>query len=77
MNPFLMQTQTFLNGSRDIDDATPGKEKRVRSGPGGVTSFEDKRGNVHYNIPNNDTKIIGRDLVENVKGNHVLTVEGD
>ena len=49
----------------------------LRSGPGGVTSFEDKRGNVHYNIPNNDTKIIGRDLVENVKGNHVLTVEGD
>ena len=77
MNPFLMQTATFLNGARDIDDATPGKEKRVRSGPGGVTSFEDKRGNVHYNIPNNDTKIIGRDLVENVKGNHVLTVEGD
>ena len=77
MNPFLMQAQTFLNGSRDIDDATPGKEKRVRSGPGGVTTFEDKRGNTHTNVPNNNTNIIGRDLVQNVKGNMVHTIEGD
>jgi hypothetical protein len=77
MNPFLQQTQMFLNGARDIDDATPGKEKRVRSGPGGVTSFEDKRGNKHTNVPNNETAIYGRDLVQNVKNNLVHTVEGD
>ena len=77
MNPFLQQTQMFLNGARDIDDATPGKEKRVRSGPGGVTSFEDKRGNKHVNVPNNETAIYGRDLVQNVKNNLVHTVEGD
>ena len=77
MNPFLMQTQQFLNGARDIDDATPGKEKRVRSGPGGVTTFEDKRGNTHKNVPNNETAIYGRDLVQNVKNNLVHTIEGD
>ena len=77
MNPFLMQTQQFLNGARDIDDATPGKEKRVRSGPGGVTTFEDKRGNQHKNVPNNETAIYGRDLVQNVKNNLVHTIEGD
>ena len=77
MNPFLMQTQQFLNGARDIDDATPGKEKRVRSGPGGVTTFEDKRGNQHKNVPNNETAIYGRDKVENVKNNLVHTIEGD
>ena len=77
MNPFLMETKMFLNGAREIDDATPGKEKRIRSGPGGVTTFEDKQGNVHKNVPSNETAIFGRDLIQNVKNNLVHTIEGD
>ena len=77
LNPYVMETKLFLNGARDIDDATPGKEKRIRSGPGGVTSFQDKLGNEHQNIPGNETQIIGRDLIHNVKNNHVHTIEGD
>ena len=76
-NPYLMQVSTHLNGARIINDATKGKEKRVISGPGGVSSFEDAFGNVHYNIPNNETKIIAKDKCENIKGNYCLTVEGD
>ena len=66
-----------LSGTRIIDDATPKKEKRVVTGPGGVSSFEDKFGNIHRNIPNNETKIIAKDKCENIKGNYCLTVEGD
>lgn len=77
LNPYVMETKMFLNGAREIDDATPGKEKRIRSGPGGVTSFQDKQGNEHVNVPGNETQIIGRDLVQNVKNNLVHTVEGD
>lgn len=77
LNPYVMETKIFLNGSRDIDDATPGKEKRIRSGPGGVTTFEDKIGNQHKNVPGNETAIFGRDLVQNVKNNLVHTIEGD
>ena len=77
INSYMMETKLFLNGSRDIDDATPGKEKRIRSGPGGVTSFQDKQGNEHLNVPGNETQIIGRDLIHNVKNNHVHTIEGD
>ena len=47
------------------------------SGPGGVSTFEDKFGNRHSNVPNNDTKIIAKDKCEIVKGNYALTVEGD
>ena len=77
VNPFLAETKTALNGTREINDSTPGKEKRVISGPGAVTTFEDKLGNIHKNTPNNDTKIIGRDYCVNVKNNHVMTIEGD
>ena len=76
-NPYLMQVSTHLNGARIINDATKGKEKRVISGPGGVSSFEDAFGNVHWNVPNNETKIIAKDKCENIKGNYCLTVEGD
>ena len=77
VQPELMQVYGGLNGTRIIDDATPGKEKRMVSGPGGVSSFEDKFGNRHTNVPNNDTKIIAKDKCEIVKGNYALTVEGD
>merc|ERR1712138_31926 len=72
-----MQTETSLNGSKIINDATPGKEKRIVSGPGGVSSFEDSWGNRHTNVPNNETKIIAKDKCETIKGNYTLTVEGD
>ena len=77
VQPELMQVYGALNGTRIIDDATPGKEKRMVSGPGGVSTFEDKFGNRHSNVPNNDTKIIAKDKCEIVKGNYALTVEGD
>ena len=77
INPYMMEVQTFLNGAKKIFDATPGKEKAIESGPGGQTDFQDSFGNKHTNIPNNDTKIIGRDKCETIKGNYVLTVEGD
>lgn len=77
INPYLMQTQTFLNGSKKIFDATPGVEKTIEMGPGGVTTFQDSYGNEHKNVPNNETKIIARDKCETIKGNYVLTVEGD
>ena len=76
-NPYLMQVTSHLSGTRIIDDATDGKIKRVVSGPGGVSSFEDKWGNRHTNVPNNETKIIAKDKCENIKGNYCLTVEGD
>ena len=77
INPFLAEVKMYLNGTREINDATPGKEKRIVSGPGAVTSFEDKRGNTHTNVPNNETKIVGRDMCVNVKNNLVHTIEGD
>ena len=76
-NPYLQQTYSALNGTRIIDDATKGKEKRMVTGPGGVSTFEDKFGNRHTNVPNNDTKICARDECKTVKGNHAMTVEGD
>ena len=77
INTDLMEVQTFLNGSKKINDATPGVEKQIEQGPGGVTDFQDAHGNVHKNVPNNETKITGRDKCETIKGNYVLTVEGD
>ena len=77
INPYLMQAQTFLNGAKEINDATPGKEKRIISGPGGVSTFEDGFGNIHENVPNNRTAIIAKDLAQTIKGNYALTVEGD
>lgn len=77
LNPYLMEAQTFMNGAKIINDATPGKEKQIKSGPGGVSTFEDSFGNKHTNVPNNETKIISRDKCETIKGNYVLTVEGD
>ena len=73
----LMEVTTFLDGSKIIHDANPGKIKSIFSGPGGVSTFEDEYGNRHLNVPNNETTIIGRDLAQTVKGNYVLTVEGD
>ena len=77
VKPELMQVYSGLNGTRIIDDATPNKEKRIVTGPGGCSTFEDKFGNRHTNVPNNDTKIIAKDKCENIKGNYALTVEGD
>tara|TARA_A100001388_G_scaffold77753_1_gene55609 strand:+ start:13986 stop:16583 length:2598 start_codon:yes stop_codon:yes gene_type:complete len=77
IDPYRQTTQTFLNGTSIIEDATPKKEKRIVSGPGGVSTIEDKLGNVHKNVPNNDTRIIAKDSCETVKGNKTLTVEGD
>jgi hypothetical protein len=77
MNVLLAQTETFLNGAKIINDATPGLEKQIKQGPGGVTNFQDSFGNEHKNVPNNETKIIGKDKCETIKGNYVLTVEGD
>ena len=77
IDPYLMQTYSALNGTRIIDDATPGIEKRMNTGPGGASIFEDKFGNRHSNIPSNDTAIIGGDKCQTVKGNYALTVEGD
>ena len=76
-NPYLMQVSTHLNGTRIINDATKGKEKRMITGPGGVSTFEDAFGDIHYNVPNNETKIIAKDKCETIKGNYCLTVEGD
>tara|TARA_B100000700_G_scaffold326544_1_gene438407 strand:+ start:2447 stop:5197 length:2751 start_codon:yes stop_codon:yes gene_type:complete len=76
-NPYLMQVSSHLNGTRIIDDATPKKEKRVVVGPGGVSTFEDKFGNRHTNVPNNDTKIISRDKCEVIEKNYALTVQED
>jgi hypothetical protein len=77
MNQLLAQTETFLNGAKVINDATPGVEKQIHQGPGGVTTFQDSFGNEHKNVPNNETKIIAKDKCETIKGNYVLTVEGD
>ena len=77
INPYLQETVQHLNGAKEINDATPGKEKKIVSGPGGVSSFQDAYGNEHVNVPNNQTKIIAKDKCETIKGNYVLTVEGD
>ena len=73
----LMEVVTHLNGAKDINDATPGVEKQIKQGPGGVSTFQDAHGNEHKNVPNNETKIIAKDKCETIKGNYVLTVEGD
>ena len=77
INTELMEVVTHLNGAKDINDATPGIEKQIKQGPGGVCTFQDAHGNEHKNVPNNETKIIARDKCETIKGNYVLTVEGD
>ena len=77
INVNLMEVVTQLNGAKVINDATPGIEKQITQGPGGVTSFQDGHGNEHKNIPNNETKIVAKDKCETIKGNYVLTVEGD
>ena len=77
VNPYLMQTYSALNGTRIIDDATPDKEKRMVTGPGGVSSFEDKFGNRHTNVPNCETKIVAKDKCENIQKNYAMTIDGD
>ncbi len=77
LNPYVMDVSQSLNGSKIIDDATPGKEKRINQGPGGVTVIEDSRGNAHTNVPGNETKIIARDDCKTVKGNKTMIIEGD
>lgn len=77
INTNLMEVVTHLNGAKTINDATPGIEKQITQGPGGVTDFQDAHGNTHKNVPNNETKIVAKDKCETIKGNYVLTVEGD
>ena len=77
INTNLMEVVTQLNGAKVINDATPGIEKQITQGPGGVTDFQDAYGNTHKNVPNNETKIVAKDKCETIKGNYVLTVEGD
>lgn len=77
MDPNLMKISSHLNGAWELHDSTKGKVKKVVSGPGAVTTFEDEKGNVHKNVPRNDTRIIGKDSCELVKGHKVLTIEGD
>lgn len=77
MDPNLMNITSHLNGAWTLNDSTEGKVKRVDQGPGGVTIFEDGKGNIHWNIPNNETKIIGKDSCETTKGHKVVTIEGD
>tara|TARA_A200000159_G_scaffold145999_1_gene152008 strand:- start:5563 stop:8286 length:2724 start_codon:yes stop_codon:yes gene_type:complete len=77
INTNLMEVVTQLNGAKTINDATPGIEKQITQGPGGVTDFQDAHGNTHKNVPNNETKIVAKDKCETIKGNYVLTVEGD
>ena len=77
VNPYLMQTYSALNGTRIIDDATPNKEKRMVTGPGGVSTFEDKFGNRHTNVPNCETKIVAKDKCENIQQNYAMTIDGD
>jgi len=77
VNPYLMQTYSALNGTRIIDDATPNKEKRMVTGPGGVSTFEDKFGNRHTNVPNCETKIVAKDKCENIQKNYAMTIDGD
>lgn len=73
----LLKVTSNLDGSWELHDATKGKVKKVVQGPGAVTTFEDDRGNIHKNVPGNDTRIIGRDSCELVKNHKVVTVEGD
>ena len=77
IDPTLMAVQGWLNGTKHIEDATPGKFKSIVQGPGGVTKFQDSYGNEHTNVPNNETKIIARDQCTDVKGNKCVTIEGD
>jgi hypothetical protein len=77
INTNLMEVVSHLNGAKVINDATPGIEKQITQGPGGVTDFQDAHGNTHKNVPNNETKIVAKDKCETIKGNYVLTVEGD
>jgi len=77
INTRVTQVESFLDGSRVIHNATKGREFFAEQGPGGVSSFQDNQGNVHKNIPNNETKIISRDYAVNIKKNLIHTVEGD
>ena len=77
MDPNLMNITSYLNGAYTLNDATPGKEKRVESGPGAVSIFEDTKGNIHTNVPNNKTIVVGKDYCENTKGHRMITIEGD
>tara|TARA_B100001996_G_scaffold137979_2_gene104980 strand:+ start:3481 stop:6261 length:2781 start_codon:yes stop_codon:yes gene_type:complete len=77
INTKVTQVQSFLDGSRIIHNATKGKEFFAEQGPGGVSNFQDNQGNIHTNVPNNQTKIISRDYAVTVKKNLIQTVEGD
>jgi len=73
----LVKVTSNLNGAWELHDSTKGKEKKVVQGPGAVSTIEDAKGNVHKAVPNNDTRIIGKDSCELVKGHKVMTIEGD
>jgi hypothetical protein len=77
MDPNLMNITSYLNGAYTLNDSTPGKEKRVQQGPGAVSIFEDTKGNIHTSVPNNETKIVGKDYCETTKGHRMITIEGD
>lgn len=77
LKSYDMEVQTFMNGSSIIQDNNAGKEKTIVMDTGGQTKISDRFGNTHYNQPGNETKIVGKDLCTNVKGNHCVTIEGD
>lgn len=77
LDPLMMQVESFLNGSKVIQDNNPGKEKTIVQHAGGQTTIATALGDQHTNIPNNETKIIGKDDCKTVKGKKTMTVEGD
>ena len=77
LKSYDMEIQSFMNGSSIIQDNNEGKQKTIVSDTGGQTRISDSFGNTHYNIPGNETKIIGGDECLNIKGNRCVTIEGD
>ena len=77
LKSYDMEIQSFMNGSSIVQDNNAGKQKTIVSDTGGQTRISDSFGNTHYNIPGNETKIIGGDECLNVKGNRCVTIEGD
>ena len=66
-----------MNGAMTLQISEPGKEQSIIQHTGGQTTIALADGNQHRNMPGNDTKVVGRDECTNVKGNKVVTIEGD
>ena len=77
LDPNLMNVISYMNGAKVINDATPGKEKTITVDAGGQSKFSDQKGNTHYQYPGNETKTVGKDSCENIKGHKCVTIEGD